>query len=167
MPFVAEALGVSVNWNNKKSLTSTFYLTFKGTSLPQKVRLGFERFDVDLYIPFPRRCFKCQKYGHNSSTCQATADVCPLCLGTGHKQDSCPNKESLKCPNCNGPHSATGRECPAYISEKRALHIQAETHCTLQPENKLDKLLQMFLQPESKLNKLQQLNQQQVHLPKS
>ena len=131
MPFVAEAFRVSVNRNNERRPTGTFYLTFQGTSLPQRVRLGFERFDVNLYIPFPRRCFKCQKYGHNSRTCWATADVCPLCSGTGHKQDSCPNKESLKCANCNGPHSATSRECPAYISEKRALQIQAETHCTL------------------------------------
>ena len=62
-----------VNRNNEKRPTVTFYLTFQGTSLPWKVRLGFERFDVDLYIPFPRRCFKCQKYGHNSRTCRATA----------------------------------------------------------------------------------------------
>ena len=60
MPFVAEAFRVSVNRNNDKRPTGTFYLTFQGNSLPQKVRLGFERFDFDFYIPFPRRCFKCQ-----------------------------------------------------------------------------------------------------------
>ena len=117
MTFVAEAFSVLVNRNNEKRPTSTFYLTFQGTSLPQKVRLGFERFDVDLYIPFPRRCFKCQKYGQNSRTCRATSDVCPLCSGTGHKQDSCPNKASLKCSNCNGPHSASTRECPGKIGK--------------------------------------------------
>ena len=137
MPFVAEAFQVLVNRNNEKWPTGTFYLTFQGTSLPRRVRLGFERFDVDLYIPFPRQCFKWKKYGHNSKTCRATADVCPLCSGTGHKQDSCSNKESLKCPNCNGPHSATSRECPAFISEKRALQIQAETHCTLPAASEL------------------------------
>ena len=100
-------------------------------TLPEHISLGFERFDVTPYIPLPRRCFKCQQFGHGASTCRATENVCPLCSGTGHKQDDCPNKESVKCPNCDGAHPATSKECPAFITEKRALEKQAETRCTL------------------------------------
>ena len=75
-------------------------------------------------------CFKCQQCGHGARTCRATEDICPLCSGT-HKRDDCPNKESPKCPNCDGAHPATSRECPAFLTEKKALEIQVESHCTL------------------------------------
>ena len=75
-------------------------------------------------------CFKCQRFGHGARTCRATEDICPLCSGT-HKQDDCPNKESPKCPNCDGAHPATSRDCPAFLTEKKALEIQVESHCTL------------------------------------
>ena len=64
IPFVAEANRVSVNRNKQRQPTGTFFLTFQATTLPTKIRLGFEQFDVDLYVPSPRRCFKCQKFEH-------------------------------------------------------------------------------------------------------
>ena len=130
-PHVKETSRVIITKGGKKVQTGTFFLTFDAQTLPEHIFLGFERFDVTPYIPLPRRCFKCQQFGHGSHTCRATENVCPLCSGTGHKQDDCPNKESVKCPNCDGAHLATSKECPAFITEKRALEIQAETRCTL------------------------------------
>ena len=49
-----------------------------------------------------------------------------MCSGTDHTQNECPNKESQKCSNCDGAHSAASKECPALITEKEALGIQAE-----------------------------------------
>ena len=86
---------------------------------------------MEPYIPLPRRCFKCQRFGHGARTCRATEDVYPLYSGTGHKQEACPNKESPTCPDCKGTHSAANKECPEFITEKRALEIQAESHCTI------------------------------------
>ena len=127
---VKDASRVTITKGGKKVPTGTFFLTFDAPTLPERIFLGFERFDVDQYIPLPRRCYKCQQFGHGARTCRATEDVCPLCSGT-HKQDDCPNKESPKCPNCDGAHPATSRECPAFLTEKRALEIQVESRCTL------------------------------------
>ena len=128
---VKDAFRVIITKNGKKIQTGTFFLTFDTPTLPERIFLGFERFDVEPYIPLPRRCFKCQHFGHRARTCRATEDVCPLCSGTGHKQEACPNKESPTCPNCKGTYSAASKECPAFITEKRALEIQAESHCTI------------------------------------
>ena len=57
--------------------------------------------------------------------------MCPMCSRTDHTLNECPNKESRKCPNCEGAHSAASRECPVFIIEKEALRIQAETRCPL------------------------------------
>ena len=54
-----------------------------------------------------------------------------MCSRTDHTLNECPNKESRKCPNCEGAHSAASRECPVFITEKEALRIQAETRCPL------------------------------------
>ena len=131
IPFVAEAFRVVVSRNNERRPTGTFFLTFQGTSLPQKIRLGFEQFDVDPYIPSPRRCFKCQRVGHNSGTCRAREDVCSTCSISGHKKETCPNPDEPKCLNCSGPHPASSKECPRFAVEKAAVQIQAKSHCSL------------------------------------
>jgi len=41
----------------------------------QRRRDGNIRLDVELYIPNPLRCYKCQKYGHDSNTCPALRSV--------------------------------------------------------------------------------------------
>ena len=120
LPQVKEACRVIITKNGKKIQTGTFFLTFDAPTLPERIFLGFERFDVEPYIPLPRHCFKCQRFGHGARTCRATEDVCPLCSGTGHKQEACPNKESPTCPNCKGTHSAASKECPAFITEKKS-----------------------------------------------
>ena len=131
IPFVAEAYRVSVNRNKQRQPTGTFFLTFQATALPTKIRPGFEQFDVDLYVPSPRQCFKWQKFGHHSRTCRAKEDVCPTCSSSGHSKEACPNSDTPKCLNCKGSNSASSRECPRFVVEKAALQIQAESHCSI------------------------------------
>ena len=102
-PQVKDASSVTITKGGKKVQTGTFFLTFDAPTLPEHIFLGFERFDVEKYIPLPRRCFKCQQFGHGARTCRATEDICPLCSGT-HKQDDCPNKESPKLWRCTSCH---------------------------------------------------------------
>ena len=131
MPFVAEAYRVSVNRDSRKQPTGTFFLTFHATTLPKNIRLGFEQFDVHLYVATPRRCFRCQKFGHNSKICRAREEVCQTCATPGHSKDACPNSDNPKCLNCKGSHSASSRDCPRFVTEKAALQIQAESNCSL------------------------------------
>ncbi|XP_067653287.1 uncharacterized protein [Haliotis asinina] len=44
--------------------SNTYLLTFDTTTLPSSIKVGCFSMPVDLYIPRPTRCFKCQKFGH-------------------------------------------------------------------------------------------------------
>ena len=50
--------------------TNTYILTFSSSTLPKHIRIGFEQIQVDPYIPFPLRCFKCQMFGHHIKNCK-------------------------------------------------------------------------------------------------
>ena len=77
-------------------------------------------------VATPRRCLKCQHFGHYTYDCKATADTCVLCT-LNHHTNLCPTPNSPpKCTNCTG-ESATGHEsadkdCPSLLSETQKLH---------------------------------------------
>ena len=58
--------------------TNTLFLTFCNANLPKDIRIGYLKVKVDLFIPNPPRCFKCQKYGRGAQRCSSVA-VCPKC----------------------------------------------------------------------------------------
>ena len=123
---VTSANRVSIQKNGSKILTGTFFLTSKSEYLPTHLFLGCERFPVDRYVPNPRRCFKCQKFGHSSRTCRSKEDVCLICASTDHSYKDCNKQDSPHCCNCSGPHKASDQECPKYLVEKATLKLQAE-----------------------------------------
>ena len=71
----------------------------------------------------PRRCLKCQRFGHYIPDCKATTDTCARC-GEQHKTSQCNITEmaSFKCANCKDPgakgHGAVDRNCPTFKTEK-------------------------------------------------
>ena len=71
----------------------------------------------------PRRCLKCQRFGHYVPDCKATTDTCARC-GEQHKTSQCNITEtaSFKCANCKDPrskgHGAADRNCPTFNTEK-------------------------------------------------
>ena len=67
--------------------TNTFIITFGTTVLPEAVKIGYMRVRVNPYIPFPLRCFKCQRYGHGKDRCRGK-DTCPNC-GENHEVEDC------------------------------------------------------------------------------
>ena len=64
--------------------TSLLVLTFDTTTLPEKITIGWVRKDVRVFIPNPLRCFKCQRFGHGSSTCRQSAR-CQKCGEAPHE----------------------------------------------------------------------------------
>jgi len=117
-----ENISVKDSSGNRRS-TNTFVVTFRLPTLPKHVIVGYMRVLVDLYVPNPLRCFKCQKFGHGSKACKWT-ETCARCGQTGHNGD-CSNK--TKCPpNCSGGHTAFSKECPKWILEKKIQGIKAE-----------------------------------------
>ena len=98
--------------------TNTFVVTFSQAKLPSTIKVGFEVTRVDVYIPNPLRCFKCQTFGHHESNCRQSKR-CAYCGLVGHEEDeesSCEAKSPLCC-NCSGKHPAYSRECPTCHQE--------------------------------------------------
>lgn len=60
-----------------------------------------------------RRCYKCNKYGHTSTHCNAATATCGKCA-QNHDTRSC--KATIhKCPNCKLSHFAGDSKCPEQI----------------------------------------------------
>lgn len=81
----------------------------------------------------PKRCLKCQKFGHYIANCKAETDTCARCSGK-HRTAQCtaPNTEATRCANCTSNevgHGAADRNCPTYLKEKGKIHERI-------PENK-------------------------------
>ena len=80
----------------------------------------------------PIQCYKCQSFGHTSSSekCSAKEITCLYC-GNNHKSSECPNKKVKNMHNCSNckksmnskiksnfkTHSSTSKSCPTYIRE--------------------------------------------------
>src|SRR5215469_6528542 len=89
--------------NTEETSNPRLLLTFSTPFPPTAIRLGFTRCSVRTYVPSPRRCFRCQAFGHPLKYGRAPSSRCPNCGSSSH--DSCSDPSS--CPNCHGPHPAS------------------------------------------------------------
>ena len=79
--------------------------------------------DICKKLTEPRRCLKCQKFGHFVPDCKMNNDTCACCSGQ-HRTSSCKimNMADLSCANCISTsatgHRATDRNCLIGYSSK-------------------------------------------------
>ena len=93
--------------------THRYILTFNRTELPSLIRLtDWHHEPIDLYIPPPLRCNRCQRLSHTKKFCSRTETTCSSCGTDGHTSHDCQNE--LHCVNCDGDHSALDKQCPLY-----------------------------------------------------
>ncbi len=64
--------------NNEIQQTNTYLISFSTPIAPKSIKAVYSHIKVETYIPNPRRCFKCQNYGHGVSTCTSSV-VCVRC----------------------------------------------------------------------------------------
>lgn len=107
--------------DNTVRATPIYTLTFNSCKLPETIRIGWTQCSVRLYVPKPRRCFKCQRFGHGSKTCRSEEDICANC---GESHDS-PCTNTAKCVNCEESHQASSKNCFYYKFEADVLQLQA------------------------------------------
>jgi hypothetical protein len=83
--------------------------------------------DIRKKLTEPRRCLKCQKYGHFIVDCKTDEDTCTRCSGK-HRTSTCKetNTANFACSNCTGTsakgHRAADRNCSAFKTELDKLH---------------------------------------------
>ena len=109
--------------NGVDEYTGVYILTFKLCALPPDVHIGWTQCSVREYIPNPRRCYNCQKFGHGSDACRLrnNTGTCFRCGEVAHG----PNCDRpAKCANCSEDHPASSRDCFYYKLEKEIISIQ-------------------------------------------
>jgi hypothetical protein len=101
--------------------TPVVILTFAQPEPPKEIKAGYLVIKVDVFVPNPLRCFKCQKFGHHQSTCSKPS-ICARCSQPAHDDEPC--KDPVKCPNCSGEHPAFFNTCPNWLQEKEVCRIK-------------------------------------------
>ena len=126
---VSDVKRISVLRNGIRRDTHTYILTFSTPILPTSIKVGFQSVKVDVYVPNPLRCYRCQRYGHHESNCRSTP-VCPKCAfeGEDHDQKTCNNPPL--CVNCKSSHPTYSKECSVWKDEKEILSIKFKDNVT-------------------------------------
>ena len=125
---------IHVTRNGNKIATGTFIVTFNRPVLPNAISVGYLKVKVQVYIPNPIRCFKCQRYGHFKSSCTHN-EVCAKCGQTGHESEQCNNAPN--CVNCSGKHAANAKDCPKWLEEKAIQKLKYEKNISYPEAKKL------------------------------
>ena len=121
---VTDVRRINVHRDGVQKPTNTFVFTFNTPELPTDVKLGFIQAKVDVYVPNPLRCYKCQVYGHHENKCSRQA----ICINCGMPEHCASGQcqRPAKCVNCSGDHPANSKECPQWEKEKKILKIKCE-----------------------------------------
>lgn len=106
--------------------TSLLVLTFDTTSLPEKINIGWLRKDVRVFVPNPLRCYKCQRFGHGSSSCPHSAR-CSKCGEAPHDGSDCTTLP--RCLSCgSSDHLVSSTQCPTWKEEKQICELKAKSN---------------------------------------
>ena len=111
--------------------------TFDQPKIPEKIKVGYTMERVEQFIPYPLRCYNCQKYSHHEDNCRGQ-QVCGKCgqQDPDHHSDNCNNP--YKHANCRGNHSIYARSCESWKLEKEILGIKHRNNI---PYNEVQKMI--------------------------
>lgn len=102
--------------------TGVFLLTFNSSDRPEKILIGHEQFDVQIFVPRPLQCNQCFKFGHTKRFC-SNKKVCGNCGEEDHDMENCVS-ENPRCVNCNLSHNSYSKDCSTYKEETEIAQIK-------------------------------------------
>ena len=119
-------------WENGELVpTHTYVFTFNLTHLPPAVRVSYLNLPLRLYIDNPRKCHKCQRYGHVQTDCSRDA-ICYRCsTSLPDETHKTPCDRTPLCCHCQGPHPTSFHGCPEYKKQVKILTVVAMDHVTI------------------------------------
>ena len=103
--------------------TPLLILTLDLEKLPDKIMAAWHVLEVRPYVPTPRRCFQCQKFGHLGKWCRSEIAICVQCGESKLAEHKC-NK--TKCANCKQSHPASDKNCEIYKRERQVLELKTQ-----------------------------------------
>lgn len=137
---VTNVYRIKIKRENKEIETKHFVLTFASSILPDTVEVGYTRLNLRPYIPNPRRCYNCQRYGHGSQSCRGQT-TCAKCASHEHASENC-KVEPPHCVNCEGSHPAYSRACPTWKQEKSIITLKVKENITFREARKRHSLVE-------------------------
>ena len=108
--------------NGELEDTPIHLLTFDNLNPPSYIYHGWVKYSTRRYIPQPRQCYKCFKFGHISIGCRSTVQLCATCSQDGHENSQCRNQ--VKCLHCGENHKPTSKQCAIYKLHHRTQTIK-------------------------------------------
>ena len=133
---VIDVKRITIKKQNEIIETNTYVLTFNNPKPPLEMKIGYTVVKVEIYIPNPRRCHNCQKYGHLKEHC-TRKQVCVKCgeQEPNHIEESC--KNSLNCNNCKGNYRADSKYCKIWEREKEIIKMKITKNITFPEARRL------------------------------
>ena len=128
---VVEVVRMKKRENGVLVPTPMLLITFDLLKLPSHIYAAWLKIPIRPYIPSPRRCFHCQKYGHVVTNCRRKTknepEICVICGENAHGE--CDNPPH--CTNCRGDHAASSKTCKWYLYEREALALKTTERISL------------------------------------
>ena len=105
-------------------------LTLNTLRLPEFIHAAWHRYKTKLYIPRPKRCFYCQKFGHTVTSCRFKNQNIPAtCVNCGENEHGRCDKMP-RCVHCKENHSASSFQCDVYRFEQEVQAIRVSEKVT-------------------------------------
>ena len=104
-------------------------LTFFGSNLPDRVKIGPLSLKVKPFLDRPLQCYQCYGYGHGKKYCKES----PRC-GNCSALESHPTSECVSepyCFYCRGAHPLRSRQCERYRLEQDILQLANSQYISL------------------------------------
>ena len=123
---VTEVKQMKRNSNGIITPLPVYVLTFDLLKLPPIIKAAWLRLQVRPYVPAPRRCYYCQRYGHVSNNCRRRIKGEKMICNTCGQEDHGECHNAPFCINCKESHPASSKKCDRYILEREIQTLRSK-----------------------------------------